>query len=183
MIKLIMEDSDYQSRVEQYEDYLTEHISNVQKAFDLCDKNRLKELTELTDEDLEDIEIQISHHDESKYDDEEWNAYLDWFYPEKGKEDNKDEYAYDCAWVHHWHNNPHHYQYWLCIDDDGTVRPIDIPLNCIIEALCDWHSFSAKNAESTAKKWWEDHKDVFVMTDTTKEWFDKLVELFTEPLD
>ncbi len=175
---MIKEAKSYEDRCSEYEDYLYNHISNVQKSFELCDKELLKELTGLDDIDLEEIEEQISHHDESKYEPEEWDAYLDWFYPENENAE-KDEYGYDCAWIHHYHNNPHHFQYWLCFDDDGTVRPIDMPLNYIIEALCDWHSFSAKNSDSTAKSWWESHKDIFNMTEDTKEWFDKLSDLFT----
>lgn len=178
---MLVESDNYAERCEQYEDYLVEHISNVQKAFEMCDKEKLKELAEFTDEDLEEISEQISHHDESKYDEEEWEPYLNWFYP-ADENASKDEYGYDCAWIHHYHNNPHHFQYWLCFDDDGTARPIDMPLRYIVEALCDWHSFSANNPESTAKSWWESHKDVFNMTDKTKEWFDTLVVLFENPL-
>jgi len=189
MVKRIYEGSDnldidtksYQERCDEYNDYLDNHINNVILAFELCDKNRLKELTEYNDEDLIDIKEQIECHDQSKYGEEEWEPYLNWFYP-IDENASKDEYGYDIAWIHHCHNNPHHFQYWICIDDDGTTRPIDMPLNYIIEALCDWHSFSAKNSDSTAYKWWQDHKDVFAMTDKTKEWFDTLCELFTEPL-
>ena len=179
--ELDMDVDKYEERCQEYENYLTNHISNVQKAFEVCDKEKLKELTNLTDEDLEDLEYQISQHDDSKYESEEWDAYLDWFYPEDENAE-KDEYAYDCAWIHHCHNNPHHFQYWLCFNDDGTAKPIDMPLNYIIEALCDWHSFSAQNPDSSAKKWWEEHRDVFNMTDKTKEWFDILTPLFETPL-
>lgn len=171
----------YEDRCNEYSEYLDNHIANVILAYELCDKESLKDITGLTDDDLIDIQEQIECHDQSKYEDEEWDAYLDWFYPEN-EEADKDEYAYDQAWIHHCHNNTHHFQYWVCIDDDGTTRPIDMPIECIIEALCDWHSFSAKNSDSSAYKWWQEHKDIFAMTDTTKEWFDKLVELFKKSL-
>ncbi len=182
MVKLIKEDISYEDRVKQYENYLIEHISNVQKAFEVCDKEKLSKLADLNEKELLDIKEQISHHDESKYNEEEWEPYLNWFYP-ANENDSKDEYGYDCAWIHHCHNNPHHFQYWVCINDDGTTKPIDMPINYIIEALCDWHSFSAKNSESTAANWWKEHRDTFNMTDYTKEWFDTLVVLFEEPLN
>ena len=182
MVRKLTESKSYEDRCAKYNEYLDNHIANVQLAFELCDKDLLIELTGVTEEDINCIQEQLSHHDESKYDSDEWDAYLDWFYPEN--EDVKgDEYLYDLAWVHHCHCNPHHYQYWTCIDDDGTVRAIDMPLSFVVEALCDWHSFSAKNPESTAYNWWQKHKDVFIMSDATKDLFDLLVVLFKVPLE
>ena len=133
MVKRIYEGNDnldidtksYQERCDEYNDYLDNHINNVILAFELCDKDRLKELTEYNDEDLINIKEQIECHDQSKYEEEEWEPYLNWFYP-IDENASKDEYGYDIAWIHHCHNNPHHFQYWICIDDDGTTRPIDM---------------------------------------------------------
>ena len=66
----------------------------------------------------------LVNHDQSKYDEEEYEAYDDYFYGKEGKDEDDIaviDNAFDYAWLHHIHHNPHHWQYWVLVnDDDGT---------------------------------------------------------------
>ena len=43
--------------------------------------------------------------------------------------------------------------------------------------LCDWHSFSYKNSESTANKWYNDNKDKMLLSDNTKKIIENILKL------
>ncbi len=162
-------------RSEEYEEYLEQHISGVQKAYDM-----IKDNLELSELQLEELNNQIRQHDASKYEDEEFYPYLHHFYPSRAGADNEE--LYDRAWNHHQKCNPHHWQYWILQKDSGEQKILDMPENYIIEMLCDWHSFSIKNPESTAYKWWIDNQDKMKMSENTIDLVNKYIEYFKEPL-
>ena len=84
----------------EYNTYITEHVDNVQKAyFWLRDHNIIKDLN---------LYDQINVHDLSKYSNEEYKAYDDYFYGNKTKAVKN---AFNYAWLHHIHHNPHHWQH------------------------------------------------------------------------
>src|SRR5688572_29402107 len=35
--------------------------------------------------------------------------------------------AFDKAWLHHQHRNPHHWQHWLLREDDGDLKTLPMP--------------------------------------------------------
>ena len=129
LLNMIREDlDDYQ---EEYKNYIIAHKYRVQKFADWLKKN-LPEIFE--DVDLDAFDEVIEEHDESKFGEEEFEAYAQKFY--KQDENGKPlEYipGWDEAWKHHWMNNEHHPEHWL-----GE----DMPLIYILEMLCDWGSFS-----------------------------------------
>lgn len=74
----------------------------------------------------------------SKYSDEELEPYADWFYGSKSYPEE-----YDRAFLHHIHNNPHHWQYWVLppgFNPDGNVDNgcIEMPEEYILEMIADW---------------------------------------------
>ena len=177
MIKILHER--VSNRRAEYEAYLEQHIGGVKKAYERF-KDVLLTESDLTVEDLTALDNQIELHDMSKYEDEEFYPYLYHFYPSEAGAD--DEVAYDRAWNHHQKHNPHHWQYWILQKDSGKQVLLDMPENYVIEMLCDWMSFSLKNPESTAYKWWMDNQDKMVMSDGTKKLVNKYIEYFKEPL-
>lgn len=159
-------------RSEEYYQYLDQHISGVKKAFE-----EIKDNLNLKDFELENLIKQIENHDASKYDDCEFYPYLYHFYPSEAEKDKKE--FYDTAWNHHQKCNPHHWQYWVIIKDGGESYPLDMPINYIIEMLCDWSSFKYKNPESTANKWYSDNKDKMILSDNTRKIVEELLNKFT----
>ena len=130
--------------------------------------------------DLQDIDKTIQAHDTSKYEDDEFIAYCNYFYPSEGFE--KDEAAFDVAWLLHQHKNPHHPQYWVLLRDSGELVALDMEFKYICEMLCDWHSFSLRDEKSTAYSWWQDNKSKMVLSDNTIKIVEELIDVFKEPL-
>lgn len=164
-------------RKSEYLNYLDNHINGVIRAYQevlfpvLCTESGL------TVEELTNLSIQIENHDTSKYDEEEFDAYCNYFYPAENYP--KDELAFDRAWLHHQHNNPHHWQYWVLVRDEGNLVPMDMDDFSIYEMLCDWHSFHYfKDPESTAYRWYQDNKDKMILSDNTRNIVESLIEYF-----
>ena len=139
-----------------YNEYLTEHIKNVQKSayqfFEQTEGNIMFLPVKTTLMNL------VRSHDRSKYEKDEWIPYRDYFYGDDRVSTPVND-KFDFAWNLHQKRNPHHGQYWVLIKDSGEVIPQDIPLEYVLEMLCDWHSFSAKNKLSTAKFWYKENKE------------------------
>ena len=156
----------------EYDDYINTHVSNVIKSFNELSKKA--DIPEIMEQDWAQAKENCNHHDESKWDEEEYTAYANYFYP--SSEDKKDQKAFDLAWLRHQHKNPHHPQHWVLLRDEGILEPLDMPIPYIIEMVCDWQSFSYVKPGSTAYKWWNDNKKNFTMTEKTKALVEKLVE-------
>lgn len=50
----------------------------------------------------------------------------------------KEAKGYSYAWLHHWHNNKHHWIHWIDFDLKQNLTPYKIPYKYVIEAICDW---------------------------------------------
>ena len=141
----------------EYNDYLNEHIANVTKGLQWMLDN-----LHLNSEETEAINTALlTSRDQSKYDKEEYEAYDAFFYG-----DNQ-SYAvrgnFDRAWLRHIHKNPHHWQYWVLLEDDPETgvpyKALPIPLNFIFEMIADWWSFSWKsNNLFEIFSWYGEHR-------------------------
>jgi len=46
--------------------------------------------------------------------------------------------GYSPSWMHHYHKNKHHWQFWLDIEDwPNNVVPVKMPYKYVIESFCD----------------------------------------------
>ena len=182
----------------EYNNYLTEHIGNVQKAFKWLQENLPEVLSEdnYIDEtsyygELEDI---IESHDDSKYnkipDAEhyydlacEWDAYNEYFYGEKTAAVKE---SFDKAWLAHIHANPHHWQHWLLQNDDPKIglRVLDMPYVFIVEMICDWWSFSWKTGNlNEIFDWYDKNKVGILISDKTRTSLEKILDKIREKLN
>lgn len=186
-----------------YLNYVDEHVSNVMKAY-------VELFTKVTDQDIYDwgletsevrealrkLKKQITLHDASKYDDEEFYGYRLHFNP-TSKESERlavDEvFARDAndnwnnAWTHHYKHNYHHPQAWLWLDEDNgkyilreysRSEALQMPLNYVFEMICDWHAMDIK-FNTKLKDWYNSNKSLTEresMHPNTKILVDKLVE-------
>jgi hypothetical protein len=46
--------------------------------------------------------------------------------------------AFDIAWLHHQHYNPHHWQHWILRLDDGGAHALEMPEEFVREMVADW---------------------------------------------
>lgn len=148
----------------EYNKYLQEHRNNVAAAFYWIQAS----LPELLKGNY-DYERQITaDHDTSKSDIEEYVAYDEYFY---GKDQSYQiKHEFNKAWLRHIHNNPHHWQHWILVNDDPKEGEtlIDMPYNYVIEMICDWWSFSFKqNKLDEIFNWYNDHKKYIKISNNT----------------
>lgn len=165
-------------RFREYLEYIDAHRIGVIRSWEEILSPFIEQ--NYKDVNIQEISAQIASHDLSKYEPDEFNAYCNYFYPSDGFE--KDEEAFDMAWLLHQHRNPHHPQYWILVRDEGEIVALDMEFKYICEALCDWHSFSSRDPKSTAYKWWTDNRDKMTLSENTTHIIEDLIECFKEPL-
>lgn len=81
----------------KFEDSLNLHIQYVKMAGSMQQVDVPKDI--------------LGSHDESKWTEDEFPAYANWFFGDKS-----DPYGFAMAWNHHIHHNPHHWQHWIFPD-------------------------------------------------------------------
>ena len=150
----------------QYDLYLFEHRKNVYDAF----KDLKKYIPEVINDGVN-YEWQIGlAHDASKTNKDEYMAYDKYFYGDNVSFADKE--AFNNAWLIHIHRNPHHWQYWVLVNDDpeeGKVA-VEMPYNYIIEMICDWMSFSiAKDDPMELFSFYDSHKDYITLHKNTRK--------------
>lgn len=169
---------------ERYDEYIKEHKTNVIKAFEWMKENLFSEFSDIHTQSLRDAEYNIVYkHDESKMDPEEYDAYDKYFYG--GNKSYEVVQNFNYAWLHHIHNNPHHWQYWILKNDDPDKGEIilDMPEEYIVEMICDWWSFSWKQGKlEEIFKWYNERKDYIKLSENTRKKVQDLLDMIYEKL-
>ena len=49
----------------------------------------------------------------------------------------REQLGYSPSWIHHYHTNKHHFQYWWDEDEEGKIIPMKMPYKYIMESFCD----------------------------------------------
>lgn len=109
-------------------------------------------------------------HDWSKFLPCEWFPYVESFYGGYGKDrPQKVQEAFDRAWLHHQHLNPHHWQHWVLREDSGAIRPLDMPDHFILEMVADWAGAGrAITGKWEAKEWYEKNAEKMHLSPKTE---------------
>ena len=179
-----------------YDKYLEDHINAVKQAahwiYQHCDKKKLGEIipTAFHWEKGKGRYPLFVNHDSSKYSEAEYKAYDDYFYGPDGIKDRgvateKVERAFQYAWLHHIHHNPHHWQHWILHNDDKEegVVILDMPDRYILEMICDWWSFSWRNGNLWSMWDWLASTDGYIqLSEKTTEKVHGILELIREAL-
>ena len=165
----------------QYDEYLTQHRGNVARGFQWIRAN-IPEMLHEYDSDLEN-QI-IMRHDMSKYDAEEYNAYDEYFYGKNKSYAVVQNFKY--AWLRHIHMNPHHWQYWVLINDEPNEGMVilDMPDNYIIEMICDWWAFSWNKGDLTEIfSWYDEHKNHMKLSERTRKKVEEILTTIRKKLE
>jgi len=152
-----------------YDQYLAEHIGNVNKGLHwMLDNLGLGRKEKAT------LEVALANfdHDDSKYSVEEYDAYDKYFYG--GNRSYKVVQDFNYAWLHHIHNNPHHWQYWVLLEDDPEsgmpYKALEIPMSYIFEMIADWWSFSWKSGNLfEIFNWYAEHRSKQIINPKSRE--------------
>nr|WP_296955199.1 DUF5662 family protein [uncultured Mediterraneibacter sp.] len=166
----------------EYNLYLQQHRANVRKGFDWIKEN-CPEL--IPDKDRLRLTRQIGiEHDNSKGQSDEYNAYDAYFYGKNKSYQVVQDYNY--AWLLHLHRNPHHWQYWVLINDDPKEGEVilDMPYRYILEMVCDWWAFSwQKENLYEIFDWYDEHSKYMKLSDKTRKTVDRILMKIREALD
>ena len=156
----------------EYSNYIMEHVANVEKAYIW-----LREKEIISDE----LTTQINWHDVSKYLNDEYDAYDNYFY---GRKTEKVKLEFNYAWLHHIHNNPHHWQYWVLVNDEDGTHALEMPREYVIEMICDWWAFSHKSGNLyEIFDWYKSHKKNMILHENTKKLVEELLDKIKEELN
>ena len=156
----------------QYDEYLEGHIAAVRQAGKWMLDN-LPSLEDLEQGDILEFCANIATHDASKRCEEEYGPYDAYFYGEK------DEDAFNRAWLHHIHNNKHHWQHWLLVNDDGKFG--DGSKIVALEMVADWWSFSWRSGNlEEVFDWYEEHKDGIILHPDTRAFVESVLDEIRE---
>lgn len=165
----------------EYDKYIKEHKVAVMKAYTwlLDNYDDVLKISKYPN-----LKENLLNHDTSKYSDEEYDAYDKYFYGGNRSYAVVEEFRR--AWFHHIHVNPHHWQYWVLVNDDpkeGTIA-LDMPDEYIIEMICDWWSFSWRSGDLTEIfKWYDDHKDSMILHERTRASVELILTMIKYKLD
>jgi hypothetical protein len=76
-------------------------------------------------------------HDLSKYSIEELRMCKYWTGKGSPHQACREAIGYSPSWIHHYHKNKHHFQYWWDEDEEGKIIPIKMPYKYVVESVCD----------------------------------------------
>lgn len=111
-------------------------------------------------------------HDYSKFSPAEWRAYVNQFYAK----DRKQPGAFERAWLHHWHTNPHHWQHWLNVRYGGEVKALRMPEPLVREMVADWMGAGrAITGSWDITDWYAKNKDQMILHPSVRAQVESLI--------
>lgn len=177
---------------EQYNEYLYNHVNGVIEAYQWLEDN-LPEFFNFVRVPW-DPYWSITMHDDSKFGSAEYEAYDEYFYPGAEGRSYRVKEEFNKAWLHHIHHNPHHWQYWVLMEDDPSGNggvggagknyiPIEMPGQYMMEMIADWWSFSWKKGDPTEIfKWYKDHKKTMILHENTRRQVEEILDRMEKKL-
>lgn len=116
-------------------------------------------------------------HDWSKFLPSEWFPYVEMFHGLGQTIDRvyeREKYApiknaFDRAWLHHQHANPHHWQHWVLREDSGATKLLQMPEHFIREMVADWMGAGrAITGRWETAEWYAKNREKILMTEPTR---------------
>lgn len=74
---------------------------------------------------------------------------------------------------HHHKRNKHHYQYWVCLTDQGNTVVCEMPDKYRRELLADWRAASKAYGKISLIEWYTARRDKIVLHDNTRAWLEE----------
>lgn len=99
----------------------------------------------------------------------------------KSREEVQD--AFNTAWLHHQHLNDHHWQHWVLREDSGSVKVLDMPLECVAEMIADWAGAGrAITGKWEVSDWYDKNREKMQLSPKTSALVEAWIEsLFRKP--
>lgn len=134
-------------------------------------------------------------HDWSKFLPSEWGPYVEKFYGSKESTEalcaigefgcaELAPYGYfvqdrfNVAWNHHQKRNPHHWNYWVLVNDNGDIINLPMPDRYRREMVADWTGAGiAITGKRDVAKWYRKNYDKIRLHSETRRWVDELLSV------
>lgn len=122
-------------------------------------------------------------HDLSKFLPDELVPYANFFYGGDTRKDrfytpSQGTYEFNIAWLKHLHRNPHHWQYYVLLEDNGDKFPIEIPIKYAKEMVCDWRGAGRAQGFNDASAWYLKNKDKMILGVGTRLFVESLLGIY-----
>lgn len=144
-------------------------------------------LAGIGDDDVLELEKNIDNHDLSKImSPDEFDGYADYHFPNTNDKEKLKaiKEVYEKARVHHQNSNKHHSEYWVKIDDDGSIKPLDMDMLSIVEMICDWWSFNwSKDDLNGIFDWYDSKKNDIILSPQTKRTVERILDGIKKELE
>ena len=134
-------------------------------------------------------------HDWSKFLPCEWIPYAAYFYGKLAwlKDNEPDDYrywtlaqpyiaAFDRAWLHHQHRNPHHWQHWVLREDSGATKLLPMPEYFVREMVADWAGAGrAITGKWDVAKWYAANSAKIQLNEQSRRTAETLLQIWASP--
>lgn len=110
-------------------------------------------------------------HDWSKFTPSEWFPYVKHFYIEKRTIEHNTSTGtlFDYAWLYHQRRNPHHWQFWVLIQDENPTVILEMPEKYAIEMVCDWTGAGLAQGKPDIVAWYKKNEAKIKLHPKTRE--------------
>lgn len=117
-------------------------------------------------------------HDWSKFTPAEWRPYVLSFCGPGGYANRPPHVveAFDRAWLHHQHANPHHWQHWVLREDSGATKALPMPVPFVREMVADWMGAGrAITGRWEVAEWYAKNRDKMVLHPATRAFVEAMI--------
>lgn len=81
--------------------------------------------------------------------------------------------AFDVAWLLHQNRQPHHWQFWIIHRDNGTVEPLLMPAEYMLEMLADWRGAGRAVGFPDTTAWYLKNHAKIVLRPANRDWIEQ----------
>lgn len=117
---------------------------------------------------------QLLIHDWSKFLPSEWGPYAEWFYGHPGHKPEESP-VFRAAWLRHQKRNPHHWQYWVIMEDSGRVEAMPMPRKYLLEMVADWRGANRAYGDQSMYDWYVESLPARQLHPDTKDEVERLL--------
>jgi hypothetical protein len=112
-------------------------------------------------------------HDWSKFLPDEYIPYARTFCGKESADYKTVGGEFDAAWLKHQRRNPHHWQYWVLIQDEDEDKVLPMPERYRKEMLADWHGAGRSYGEPDTRKWYLANREKMQLHRETQRWIEQ----------
>lgn len=124
---------------------------------------------------------QLLVHDWSKFMPCEFGPYARHFYARTKHDRRKGDPAFDRAWLHHIHKNPHHWDFWV-LRVASNVTALRVPERYLREMAADWLAM-ARQRGNPPTQWYVQAKGTIHMHPASRSRIEVLIGYADEQSD